>query len=145
VLEGRRAIDARTRQIVEESGILWALAHDQAKAEIGVHGVQELPSEPSTNHSDLFDLVAIWLVSIVFLVPWFLGFALFMSCGSTVNRPCEDSAALAWRLWFVLALGSFAFSGILVYQRRNLLWSILPLTVGIVGAVITPSVWELLR
>jgi hypothetical protein len=49
VLEKRRAIDARARQIVEESGVLWAVAHDQAKAEIGV---QESSTVEETRPAD---------------------------------------------------------------------------------------------
>jgi hypothetical protein len=88
-------------------------------------------------------------VSFVVLLPvgWLLGFFLFLSCGSTVNVACEESAGLAWRIWLMLTVGSFVAGGILTYLRRALawVWILIPIPVGLLGAIVTYVVWDAMR
>jgi hypothetical protein len=145
VFERRRAIDARTRQIVEESGVLWAVARDQAKKEIDPPPIEPPPIKrglddpwallwiPAALVGQALIVVPIWLV---------VGAWIGLSCGDTVSQPCDDLAESAQLIWTVVLGAVFLTSAVRAYFR-HLIWLLLPIPASVLIGVCAVVLWEL--
>ena len=122
--------------------MLRALARDQARAELG-----DPPSLLPEGVATVVDLLVIWAISLVVLIPFGVLFGLALvilaDCGFD-DDPCAQVVVSAWGVWVVLTLGSFMISGILVWQRRGMRWASLPLPAAFLSALVVGIVVEVL-
>ena len=145
MFDRRRAIDARARQIVEESGSLWAVARDQAKAELGFDSI---PSSPSASWQDALSAVVIAAVSAVLLVVVFFVFAFVaaVACGglfdsmAPLNTPCDRRAENGYVVWLAFTACGFVASFVLAFTKRQPAWMFAPVLVGVTAAIVIGTV-----
>ena len=138
MFERRRALDARAREIVEESGVLWAVARDQAKAELEEGPIPDVQAD----ERPAVTAIVIAVIAAALLVPVFFALAsvVVVDCGgfATVGPydiPCERRADNGLVAWLVVSATGFVASAVLALSRRQPGWMVVPVAVGVCAAI----------
>ena len=84
------------------------------------------------------------LAQAVVVVPiWFIvGLWIGLSCGTTVNQPCDDLAERALVIWSALLGVVFVASAVLTWFR-HIMWLVLPIPAAVAIGSWLILLWEL--